>query len=312
MKNNYKIVAVTPAGRKMYLEILYKYLCKNKHLLDRWDIWVNTKNESDLNYIKELGEKDSFINIIYPDWPYESSYPNLSITPFWSKATDEDTIYIRFDDDVVFIDDNTIENLIDFRINNPEYFFIYPFIINNTHHSKDLQLKGLITEDYGVIGEYQNLHSDGINDRTSLHNMDFIRYLHEKFISYYNENNYNLLMTPEKIVWDMCNSSYQYNSNGELKKITNGTPQIAINCVCWFGSLFKKICPINNCFFDGEITQRDLTDEEAYITIVKTKEMNMFSCTAPNTLIVHFLFHTQRGKDGLNDILEQYKKIAND
>ena len=51
MKNEYKVVAITPAGRRGYLEVLHKYIIKNKHLLDRWDLWVNTENSDDLNYM---------------------------------------------------------------------------------------------------------------------------------------------------------------------------------------------------------------------------------------------------------------------
>ena len=311
MRNEYKIVAITPSGRREYLEILHKYISKNKHLLDRWDLWVNTENKDDLNYMRGLSSSDPFINLVYPNWPYERGCPNLSLAPFWSKATDENTIYIRFDDDVVFIDEKTIENLIDFRINNRDHLFIYPFIINNPFHSKNLQIRGLINEDYGVIRTYKELCGEGINDPVSLNNPHFVRYLHETFIDSYHKNEYKKFMCDDKITWEIGDGYYRYFTNKTSDFITEAGPQVSINCVCWFGDVMKKITPINDCFFEGENTQRELTDEEAYLTIVKTKDLNMPSCTAPNTMVVHFLFGPQRSKDTMIDVLEKYKSIAN-
>jgi hypothetical protein len=72
----------------------------------------------------------------------------------------------------------------------------------------------------------------------------------------------------------------------------------------------SKLTPINDCYFEGENKQREYTDEEAYLTIVKTKDLNMPSCTAPNTLVVHFLFGPQRRQDAMLDILQKYKEIS--
>ncbi len=311
MKNNYKIVAITPSGRRNYLEILYKYMCKNKHILDRWDLWVNTENSEDLEYMKNLSNNDSFVNLVYPTWPYYRDCPNLSLAPFWSKATDEDTIYVRFDDDVVFVADNTIENLVNFRLEHEEYFFIYPFIINNPFHSKILQDRGLIDNRHGIIRTHKELAMLGPSDPVALTNPSFARYLHETFIDSYQKGDYNKFMCDEKIVFEIGDTSYKYGTNKTSELVTDGGPQVSINCVCWFGHTFKKICPINDCYFEGNSDQSELTDEEAYLTIVKTKDLGMPSCTAPNTLVSHFLFGPQRRHDGMIDILQKYKDISN-
>lgn len=280
MKNNYKIVAVTPAGRQRYLEILYKYMCKNKHILDRWDIWVNTPNQSDIDYLKTLAINDSFVNLIFPEWPYEKT---LSITPFWTKATDKDTIYIRFDDDVVFVADGTIERLVQFRLDNPEYFLIYPFIVNSTQHSRNLQDRGLISTQFGLVRQEEELFGDGIYDPVGLYSVPFARHLHDVFLLKYNNNTYKELMTPEKIVWKLGS-------------------QVSINCVCWTGDFMREISPLNHGILP--------TAEEAYLTIDGPKELKMHNCTIPDTLVVHFLFSTQRPQDEMYDVLEMYKQIA--
>jgi hypothetical protein len=286
MKNNYKIVAVTPAGRERYLAILQKHINKNKHILDRWDIWVNTNNESDISYINSLKENDpEFINLIQSEFPYNNwGHTNLNISPFWDKATDDDTIYIRFDDDVVFIADGTVDAIVDFRIKNPQYLFIYPFIINNTHHSRNLQDRGLVTTDLGMVKEEKDLLGQGIYDEVGLYSPPFVRELHKTFFKHYSENTIKQLMTPETITWN-------YGS------------QISINCICWFGSFMKTITPLQ----EG----RWPVDEENYLTTQAPRNLNMPLITIPNTLVVHFLFSTQRPQDELYDVLEEYWKIAN-
>lgn len=312
MKNGYKVVAVTPAGRKDYLSILSKYILKNTSIIDRWDIWINTENPSDLEFIKDLSSKYSFVNLVYPQWPYERGCPNLSIAPFWSFATDSDSIYIRFDDDVVFIDDNTIENLVNFRIENEGHLFIYPFIINNPFYSKNLQLRGLVSENNGIVRSYKELCGDGINDPVSLHSSKFAREIHENFINEFHNKNHKKFMLSEKLIWELGDGFYlNYGTKGTKSTVTEAGPQVSINCVCWFGKTMKQICPINDCFFEGDKIQREYTDEEAFLTIVKTKDLNMPSCTAPNTLVVHFLFGPQRAQDNMLDLLVKYKNIVN-
>jgi hypothetical protein len=286
MNNKYKIVAITPAGRQRYMSILQKYIYKNKHILDRWDLWVNTNNPSDIAYLNSLKQSDpDFINLIQSDFPYNKwGHPNLNISPFWNKATDKDTIYIRFDDDVVFIADGTIESIIDFRIKNPQYLFIYPFIINNIHHSRNLQDRGLLSNHLGNIRTEEELFGQGIYDPIGLLNSEFARETHNTFFKHYQENTIESLMTPQPIIW-------KYGS------------QISINCICWFGSFMKTITPLQ----EGKWP----VDEENYLTTQAPKDLNMPLITIPNTLISHYLFGPQRSQGEMNDILKKYWEIAN-
>jgi len=287
MKNlNYKIVAVTPAGRRQYLKILKTYIYKNKHILDRWDLWVNTVNQDDIEYLNNLKKDDpEFINLIESEFPYNCwGHVNLNISPFWNKATDEDTIYVRFDDDVVFIADGTIESIVDFRIKNPDYLFVYPFTINNLHHSRNLQDRNLVTTNNGLVRSEEELYGEGIYDPVGLYSPQFVRELHSTFLNHYKNGTIDKLMTPEPIVW-------KYGSN------------ISINSICWFGSFMKTITPLKN----GQWP----VNEEQYLTVDVAASLKMPLVTIPNTLICHFLFSPQRSQGELEDVLQEYSDIAN-
>ena len=54
MINNKKIIVVTPAGRKRYMEPLFKYILREKDIIDEYRIWVNTKNKEDIEYFYSL------------------------------------------------------------------------------------------------------------------------------------------------------------------------------------------------------------------------------------------------------------------
>lgn len=136
MYKNKRIVAVTPAGRKRYLEILKKYVL-NCEFIDEWQIWQNTNNLEDIAYFKELAKEDKRVVIETRDFNYHSQCSQAhvinadNIYRFFDKCILNDHVYVRFDDDIVWMNYNSIKNLIDFRIDNPEYFIVYGSIVNN-------------------------------------------------------------------------------------------------------------------------------------------------------------------------------------
>jgi hypothetical protein len=128
MINNKKIVSVTPAGREIYLEILLSHIEKQRPLLDEHHFWLNTGVESDQKYIEDIVKKNpDFYKIV----EVPTSRIGHFINDFWPFAAESNTIYIRFDDDICWISPNLVESLVKCRLENPNYWMIYPIIINN-------------------------------------------------------------------------------------------------------------------------------------------------------------------------------------
>ena len=48
MLDTTRIVVVTPAGRRRYLEILFRYILKLRPIMDEYRLWVNTENNEDI------------------------------------------------------------------------------------------------------------------------------------------------------------------------------------------------------------------------------------------------------------------------
>jgi hypothetical protein len=139
MYKGYRVVAVTPAGRRRYLEVLAPYLVKND-LIDEWRLWVNTNIADDIACMNELASaSDGKVTI---EQGTGASTSNVHICKFFKNCCDPDTIYIRFDDDIVHIDRDAIRNLLDFRIKNPDFFLVYATIVNNAIVSHLYQRSG--------------------------------------------------------------------------------------------------------------------------------------------------------------------------
>lgn len=154
-KKNMKKVIVTPAGRKKYLEILSKYLVAYKDEFDRWDIWVNTTEYDDIDYIINLGNQYDFIRVIpNPIPPSEHFHKGTTIHPFFKYCIKEDECYLRLDDDIVFIKKGSLETLFQRRLELDEPFLLFGNIFNNAIITHLHQRFGLLPTKYGIVGYY--------------------------------------------------------------------------------------------------------------------------------------------------------------
>jgi hypothetical protein len=128
MFEGYRIVCVTPAGRRRYLKLLVPQILASD-LVDRYDLWLNTDDAGDRAFMEALARLDDRVRLVRqpdgkaPGWG--------AIHGFFRGAQDEGTIYIRLDDDVVWLEPGFFETLLRFRIANPRYFLVMPLIINN-------------------------------------------------------------------------------------------------------------------------------------------------------------------------------------
>ena len=123
MRNGYNIVAVTAAGRRQYMKFLIPHILKSD-MIDRYDIWVNEfslkMDKREKEQLSELENKYSKVNLVYqPDGKINGI---ASINAFYKYCVDPKSIYLKLDDDIIWMDNNALCTLVDYRINNPEYF----------------------------------------------------------------------------------------------------------------------------------------------------------------------------------------------
>ena len=144
MYKNYKIYVNTAAGRRRYMQYLIPYIVSCP-LVDRYDIWINTHNGADIEYFKRIAEKFPVINLVWqPDGVVDG---NKSINAFYKQCIDEDAVYFKLDDDIVWMEPDAMEKMIRFRVDNPEYQVVSPLVINNSLSTYLLQIEEKIKLD---------------------------------------------------------------------------------------------------------------------------------------------------------------------
>jgi hypothetical protein len=192
MYQGYKVVAVTPAGRQRYLEILAPYIINNG-LIDEWRLWVNTTHVHDIDYMKCLASDKVKLEFGNPAIWIDQDRIGFSIYQYFRNCCDPNTIYIRFDDDICYVARNAVDKLLHCRLRNPENFLVFANIINNsiTSHlhqrSKKIKNQPIIT--YNCVdkngwdnGEFaEAVHRSFFNDDFSFVMNDWELNIYERF-----------------------------------------------------------------------------------------------------------------------------------
>ena len=161
-----KVVCVTPAGRQRYMSILAPYVLADG-LVQEWQIWLNTADAGDIAWLAKLGRHPK-VRVIDP--PVERPNGGRTIGQFWRYCADEDAIYVRLDDDVVWLEQDFFANLVAARERNPDAFLVSAMVINNALCTYLLQFTGSL-----VFTEYLTA---SCMDPVSWRSADFARDLH--------------------------------------------------------------------------------------------------------------------------------------
>ena len=272
MLDNKKIIVVTPAGRKRYLEILLKYILKERDVIDQYVLWVNTKNKEDLEYIEEIRTKHPDFIILdnrFKDTPECGASSNIH--RYFDECQSKNTVYIRLDDDIVWLQDNFIKNLAKYRIDNPKPFLIYGTILNNSIVDYVMQKFGM----YSELGDfaYDCVESIAYKDPSVCEQKHL--YLLENYIS-------KLKAIPSFFIsWNL-----------------NGYERTSINCISWLGESFAK--------FEGKVHP----NEEVWLSTDYPRGEKTPNVIFGGAYCVHYAFHPQRDHMDRTNLLKQYKKIS--
>ncbi len=285
MYKDYRVEAFIPAGRKRTMSILLDNLSRFQSVVDRVQIWFNTdeSQKEDNAWLESLPD-------IYGDWvklvkltpeQYNIKPKQLRTGLFYSENTiDEDTIYIRFDDDIVFIDDAFFRNLLDFRLEHPEYFLVMANILNNAITSYIYQQLGMVGTTHGTVEEPFCM------EPTAWRSGPFATELHTTLVNHIATN------TTDELFFD----------HADLENAS----RFSISCFCFFGRDFAK--------FDGVIGQRRkgtvYRDEEIFLTEIYPTLHDKLNTICGTALVAHYSFFAQRPYLDKTDVLDRYAAIA--
>jgi hypothetical protein len=101
-----KLIALTFAGRKRYMEILFQYIIKYKKYINEYHLY------QEIDYIYDFQKNNhDFVKVIKLEDVVKFDRANVWNLSY-RNCQDEDVIYLKIDDDIVFInqDNYLIDN----------------------------------------------------------------------------------------------------------------------------------------------------------------------------------------------------------
>ena len=123
-----KIKVVTPAGRRTYLQLLSRYVLGSPEVAE-WQLWDNCRNETDRAYLHELAASDSRCQL--KQLPGANGGWGI-IGDFFRFCDDPEALYLRLDDDVVFLEPDFFPKFIaKAKEERGKALWFSPLIINN-------------------------------------------------------------------------------------------------------------------------------------------------------------------------------------
>jgi glycosyltransferase involved in cell wall biosynthesis len=140
MRHGHKIIAVTPAGRTHYLDILKEYILKDDTIAE-WQLWDNCRSSTDRAYVESLASQHSKIRLVRR---HSVDGSNKSVNQFYRTLVDQNAFYIKLDDDIVYLPPKLGHTLYSAALSEyGRYLYWSPLVINNAicswlikHHSK--------------------------------------------------------------------------------------------------------------------------------------------------------------------------------
>lgn len=264
-------VVITPAGRKRYVKLLFRHLASQRDAFDTWQIWLNTTDQDDLEYLRGLAKA-------HPDWivTRELTVPHngsLSIYSFFPGASEKGTTYLRLDDDIVWLEPGFVEAMMTYREANRAPFLVYGNIVNNAMISHLFQRAGLIDTSIGKVGY-------ACMDDVGWKNGNFALALHEKFLEAIKTNQYDQ--------WHIQKWKLDYYE------------RVSINSIAWLGDDFAE--------FGGVVgTDEELwLSVDKPRALGRPNEI----VGGLGKLCAHFAFYVQRDILDKTSVLASYEALA--
>lgn len=287
MYQGYKVKVFIFAGRQQTMELLMPQI--KSEYIDEIIIAKNTRNTNDLKYLNTLSK--TFEKIKYIELPENIKKDNHKAWKYLYRfMQDEDSIYFKMDDDVIYIEPGYFEKTLKFRYEHLEYLCIFPVIVNNPFCCTLLKVHPLM---------FANLNKYDLQ-KAYFYSGKYGARLHEQFLEF-----------PDDAMWKIPNYEFGREvvlfKNKNHEEIVNRMVDWAyairpgINSICYFGKDFKALDvanKINTCYSD-----------ELFLMYNVLKDTKWKHCILGDTLVSHFAFSGQSGLRNRNDILEKYKRL---
>lgn len=285
MIDNRRVIAWTPFGRTNTYSILIKYLERDvkRGLVDEVWAYMNTSpegQEHDVAYAHELADTYPWFHLKERPADCPRRHPKQLNTGYaYRYFTDPDAVYIRLDDDIVYLHDDFVTNLVRARVAwGATTLAAFPIIINNAVCSYFLQTMGLVPgadDGWPVVGIPYCM------DEVGWKSGDLAVKLHQLLIDNIKAGT----------VHDMFMHHPVQLGPGQ---------QFSVSSFATLGSDYATFEPV------GNIGQ----EEEYWHSVHRPQELGVRNAIVPDALVSHWSFMHQHTELAASGLLEEYRKLA--
>lgn len=276
------VIAWTPYGRVRTYSILIKYLERDhaRGLIDEAWLYMNTDpvgQEDDVAYAHQLAEQFDWVKLKHrPEGIDLGNLPKQRYTGLaYREMVDPNAVYLRLDDDLVYLHENAVENLVRARLEMPAPAAVFPIIINNAICSYFLQACGKIPREWGEVGMY-------CMDPVGWANGPFAVKLHELLLSHIEAG------TVEDLY---LHHDFQ---------LPPGT-QFSVSCFASLGSMYAGLEQPGVLVPD---------EEESWHTIHRPLATGASNVVRADAIVSHLSFFTQHAFLNPTNLLDRYRDLA--
>jgi hypothetical protein len=282
MLSGKRVVAWTPFGREKTVSVLADYMRREheRGIVDEWWLCMNTDPEqaSDIMYAMKLGMR-------YQHWVRQLQRPSTCprLFPkqrntgyFYRYMTDPDTVFVRFDDDIIYVHEDAVQRLVTHRLETQAGVASFPVMWNNSVVSWFLQQAGIIPQEWGIVGGPYCM------DPTGWANGQFAVKMHN-----------HLLDNVGDIEKLFLYQDYQLQVG----------MQFSVGTFASLGSMYAAL-PTPGVLEPHE--------EESWHTVHHPRRLMQPSMLVGNALVSHYTFFPQKAIVEATDILDRYRLLAKD
>ena len=273
-----RVKLVIPYGRKDRVECLLSYVMRDLDVFDEVLLWANTADTGDNAYLAQLDLKlpDKF-RILREEATKAKDLGTLrGVYPMYGQLREDNTLYVKVDDDVVYVHEGAFRSLVDFALANKEVNTVFSGnVVNSGPMDSVHQMKGASLTDKLI--SYNSPYK-------ILNSAKGARQVHASFCRAYDQ------------VEGADLNKYVVENHLYIKR-----ERWSINVVAFFGDTFTDLDHL-------EI----LKDDELYITEKFGKDSDKYAVVVGNSLFVHYAFSKQESKgfDDEGEILNKYRTVA--
>jgi len=278
---NHKVIAWTPYGRRNTVSILVEYVRRDveRGLIDEYWLYLNVGKgqDADVEYMHELDRTYDWIRIVERPEDCRHRKPIQRNTGYaYRYMTDPNAIYMRLDDDIIYIHEDTVERLVRAKIERPMVTACFPMIWNNAVCTYFGQTQGVIPTEWGEAKPW-------CMDAVGWANGKFAVQMHEYLLDH--------------IERDAVDELFLYHDPSlEIGQ------QFSVSCFTSSGEMYANLPDGPGVLVPDE--------EESWHTIFRTKTTGVPNIIIGDALVSHYSFFPQRSILWKTDVLDRYRELA--